>query len=179
MTSAAAPLVTLRRHAAEAPWSLGELAALIDTLLASAGAAPERPTSERTVRYYVAQQVVQPPFGRGPASTWGYVHLVELLAARLAQQDGDPLQAIAARREAMPLAALEVRVADRLGAPLPPPPEPPAAVEHHGTAWRRVVVSDAVELHLRADHPLLADSRRLGAVLDGLRQATAPSPEAS
>lgn len=178
MTATAQPLVSLRSHASRAPWSLGELASLADRLLAAAGRAPDRPTSERTVRFYVSRAVVQGPFGRGPGSAWGYPHLVELLAARLAQQAGESLDTIALRRGALAPDALESWTADALGAPLPPPLEP--VQEGHDPVldeWARVVLVPGAELHLAQSHPLRRDPARLGLLLDQLRHALSPSPE--
>lgn len=174
------PLVALRRHAAGAPWALDELAGLADGLLAAAGHEPPRPTSERTVRFYVSRGVVRSPFGRGPGSTWGYPHLVELLAARLAQQDGETLDQAAERRRALDDAALEEFSASRLGRV---PLELPEGADHAdpmvtGSAWRRHVVAPGLELHLAASHPLAGDPRRLGAILEGLaREAASSAPE--
>jgi hypothetical protein len=180
MPSTAEPLVTLRRQAGNAPWSLGELAALADRLLAAAGVRPARPTTDRTVRFYVTRTVVQPPFGRGPSSAWGYPHLVELLAARLAQHDGETLDAIAARRASLSPAALERHTATRLAVPLPAPDESGGEdVSPTGIGWRRFTVSPGVELHLHDEHPMLRDPRHLGALLDGLRAETGPTPEES
>lgn len=172
------PLVALRRHAVLAPWAASDLAALADRLLAAAGHPPPRGTSERTVRFYVGRSVVRPPFGRGPGSTWGYPHLVELLAARLAQEDGESLDGVAERRRALDEAALERFVADRLGTVPLTDPAPPAREPLPVAAWHRYPVAPGVELHLAADHPLVGDSRRLGALLDGLaREAAPPAPE--
>lgn len=174
------PLVALRRHAAQAPWSVAELAALGDRLLGAAGLLPPRPTTERTVRFYVSRGVMRPPFGRGPGSAWGYPHLVELLAARLAQQEGESLEQVAERRRRCDDAALEQFTADRLGAT---PIEEPAGAEpageaSAGSAWLRHAVAPGLELHLAADHPLAGDSRRLGALLERLaREATSSAPE--
>jgi hypothetical protein len=180
MAKGAEPLVTLRRHAAGAPWAIGDLAALADRLLVSAGAKPPKPTTDRTVRFYVTRGVVQVPFGRGRASTWGYPHLVELLAARLAQLDGEALEAVTGLRTHLSLEALEQWVASRLAVPLPPPREPEVeAPAPASSRWHRFAVSDGVELHLGEHHPLLRDPRRLGAVLDGLQVATGTSSEES
>jgi hypothetical protein len=175
MPTSAIPLVTLRRQARDAPWAVGELALLADRLLSAAGHAPDRPTTDRTVRFYVSRAVVQAPFGRGPGTAWGYPHLVELLAARLAQQQGDSLDAIALRRGELTPAALEEWTARALGRALPevvPAPRPPP-----GEAWSRHAVAPGVELHLADDHPLRRDAERLGALLDHLRREVAPSPE--
>jgi len=164
----------LRRYQEAAPWRLAELVALGDELLAAADAAPDKPTTERTLRFYVSRSVVHPPYGRGAGSSWGYRHLVELLAARLAQHSGETLEAIAATREALGERALERQVAERLGpaffrprlmrdaAPAPVPPRPA------GTEWHRINVGDGVELHLAAHHPLLSDAARLGTMVSHL-----------
>ena len=180
MASSAEPLVTLRRHGADAPWAIGDLADLTDRLLAAAGAQPPQPTTDRTVRFYVTRGVVQVPFGRGRGSSWGYPHLIELLAARLAQLDGEALETIVERRLRLSAEALERHTATRLAVPLPAPVDaaPPVATPA-SVGWRRIAVADGVELHLRDQHPLLRDPRRLGIVLDGLRNATGPSSEES
>lgn len=172
-----APLVALRRHAAHAPWALDELATLADELLAATGHAPPRATTERTVRFYVSRGVVRAPFGRGPGSTWGYPHLVELLAARLAQEGGESLELVASRRLALDDPALECFTAERLGAvPSQLPGEATASPPSPGgAAWRRFTVAAGVELHLAADHPLVGDPGRLAALLDGLTRETASS----
>lgn len=175
MPTSAQPLTTLRNQAREAPWSLAELAALADRLLEAAGRAPDRPTTDRTVRFYVSRAVIQGPFGRGPGSAWGYPHLVELLAARLAQLDGESLDAIALRRAALPPAALEEWTAERLGAAVPRAVPPPTPVP--GDDWCRLAIGPGAELHLASTHPLRQDAARLGALLDHLRHEVAPSPE--
>lgn len=180
MGSTAEPLVTLRRHGGDAPWTVAELAALTDRLLTAAGARPPKPTTERTVRFYVTRGVVQVPFGRGRGSSWGYPHLIELLAARLAQQGGETLEAIVERRVRLSADALERHTANRLAVPLPAPSDPASTLPAPVSAgWRRFDVRDGVELHLQDDHPLLRDSRRLGTLLDGLREETGPSSEES
>ena len=173
-------MVTLRRHGADAPWTVGDLAALTDRLLAAAGAESAKPTTDRTVRFYVTRGVVQAPFGRGRGSSWGYPHLIELLAARLAQLDGEALGAIIARRARSSAEVLERHVATRLGVALPVPEAPVAAPEvPPHLSYHRFAVSTGVELHLQDDHPLLREPRRLGTVLDDLRAATGPSSEES
>jgi hypothetical protein len=180
MSTGAEPLVTLRRHAADAPWAVADLAALADRLLAAAGAPLPKPTTDRTLRFYVTRGVVQVPFGRGRGSTWGYPHLVEVLAARLAQLDGEGLDVVAARRASLPLDDLERRVAGRLAVPLPAPPEPVAPVDPPaGRGWQRFALGEGAELHLQDGHLLLADRHRLVRLLDGLREEIAPSPEES
>jgi hypothetical protein len=172
------PLVALRRHAADAPWAVGDLAQLADRLLAANGGNGEKALTERTVRYWVSCGVVRPPSGRGRGATWGYPHLVDLLAVRAAQRDGETLHQALTRRTALDDLSLERFVADRLGAvPLNAgvvPVDAPAA-----TRWLRYEAAPGVELHLRADHPLVGDPRRLGAVLDGLAREAGPSARES
>lgn len=173
----------LRRYQDAAPWRLAELVALGDDLLAAADAAPDKPTTERTLRFYVSRGVVHPPYGRGAGSSWGYRHLVELLAARLAQHGGETLDAIAAAREALGTRALERQVAERLGPAFFRPrlmrdaAPAPVASRPAGTEWYRIPVGDGAELHLAATHPLLADAARLSTVVShlvGLLQIRAP-----
>jgi hypothetical protein len=147
---------------------VAELAELADRLLEAAGQPPERPTTDRTVRFYVTRRVLQPPFGQGPGSAWGYPHLVELLAARLAQRAGEPLEAIATRRATLSPEALERQAAQDLGVAVPGPVDRSPPVSHPAGVARQVVVEPGVELHLAADHPLSRDDERLGTIVDRL-----------
>ncbi len=173
MTPLADALAALRDHQ-DATRTLGEVADLADRLLAAAGLAPARSTTERTVRYYVSRGLVRPPVGRGASARWEYGHLLDLLAVRIAQQDGQALEAHAATRADRTDAELEARIADRLGAvvpaPEPPPPAPPP-----GRAWCRVAMGPDAELHLAADHPLLHDPARREAALAAVRRALSSS----
>ncbi len=180
MRSHADPLVTLRRVGVAAPWTAAGLAREVDRLLRAVDSAPVRPTTERTLRFYVSRGVVQHPFGRGPAASWEYPHLVELLAARLGQQHGETLEAIAARRDTMDSELLERHTATRLGAPLPPPVEDePTPEVVPGSNWHRINVAQGVELHLVEGHPLLDHPDRLAQVVAGIRAAAGPSQEES
>lgn len=174
-------LAALRRYADDAPWSVTELAKIADQVL-TASLPGSKPTTERTVRFYVSRGVLRPPQGRGAGAFWGYPHLLELIAARIAQHDGAALDDIAAKRGATSLDAMERRVASRLATSLPSPgaglqdaPDPADIA----VGWHRLEVTDGVELHLRNGHPLLSDTRRLGVVLGDLRSAIATTPEAT
>ena len=161
------PTITALRSVGVAAHTLDALVALTERLLAAAGQSPERLTTERTVRYYVRTGVVRPPVGRGASARWEYPHLLDLLEARLAQQEGAPLERIAADRAARTDDALERRVAARLSvlSDLTPPPEehPPPTIS--GSAWHRLALAEGAELHLAVGHPLLDEPTRLGAVL--------------
>lgn len=185
MTTISDAVNALRRYQDAAPWRLGELIALADELLATMGAAPDKPTTERTLRFYVTRGVVHPPYGRGAGSSWEYRHLVELLAARLAQQGGETLDAIAAARESLGERALERHVAERLGPAFFRPrlvrdaASAPAVHRPVGTEWRRIPMGDGAELHLAAEHPLLVDTARLESVVRHLIEITHVPPQES
>lgn len=178
MTDIDGALAALRLHG-QTPSSLGELAELADRLLAAADSAPDRPTTERTVRFYVSRGVVRPPKGRGASARWEYPHLIDLLAARLAQHDGVALDEVARRRAAESDAGLERLVAERLRViadPSPAPTEVPAAPSN--SDWRRFPIGAGAELHLGTGHPLMQDQRRLKAVLGEVaRIMEIPDPE--
>jgi hypothetical protein len=158
--------ITALRAVGVAPHTLDALVVLAERLLEAAGVVPGRVTTERTVRYYVRTGVVRPPVGRGASARWEYPHLLDLLEARLAQQDGMALEQIAAARVGRDDAALERQVAARLrslGEPPVPAEDLPATLP--GAGWHRLPFAEGAELHLALGHPLLADPARLGVVL--------------
>lgn len=194
------PLATLRAYRALAPWNLHDLTILITALLETAGVRPTNPAAaarpnERTVRYYVTRGLVAAPEGRGTAATYGYRHLLQILAIKLRQMDGATLGTIGGELHALTGDVLERRVAAALGAQLPLPDrlpldpgngftggragrafeaaaEPPAEVPAAGgdVPWHRVPVGPGAELHLRADHPL-AGTADAEAVREAVRLA--------
>jgi len=119
------PLLTLREYAKLAPWNIRDLAALAGAVLDASGVTPinaaaqGRPT-DRTIRFYVASQLMTPPDGRGTAATYGYRHLLQLFAIKLRQMEGATLTSIAREFAESPGDVLEKRVAAALGnLPLP------------------------------------------------------------
>ncbi len=120
------PLANLRGYAALAPWNLHDLAGLAGALLDASGiyplnaAARARPT-ERTIRFYVAQGLVNKPEGRGTAATYNYRHLLQVLAIKLRQMEGATLEKVASEFAGLTGDVIERRVASALGAALPPP----------------------------------------------------------
>lgn len=50
--------------------------------------------SLRTVRYYVQEEIIDPPFGRGPGRHFGDRHLLQIRRARLLQDSGFDLETI-------------------------------------------------------------------------------------
>jgi MerR HTH family regulatory protein len=126
-------LTTLRGYAALAPWSLRDLAALAGAILEASSvypvnaAASARP-SERTIRFYVTRKLVSPPEGRGTAATYGYRHLLQVVAIKLQQMEGATLETLVTELGGLPGDVVERRVAGALGSRLPPPDQLPLAV---------------------------------------------------
>jgi hypothetical protein len=132
MTSADA-LTTLRQYAALAPWSLRDLSALAGAILEASSVYPvnaassARP-SERTIRFYVTRKLVSPPEGRGTAATYGYRHLLQVVAIKLQQMEGATLETLVRELAGLPGDVVERRVAAALGSRLPPPEQLPLTV---------------------------------------------------
>ena len=126
-------LTTLRQYAALAPWSLRDLAILAGAILEASSvypvnaAASARP-SERTIRFYVTRKLVSPPEGRGTAATYGYRHLLQVVAIKLQQMEGATLETLVTELGGLPGDVVERRVAGALGSRLPPPDQLPLTV---------------------------------------------------
>ncbi len=198
---AADALTTLRQYAALAPWSLRDLAALAGAILEASSvypvnaAASARP-SERTIRFYVTRKLVSPPEGRGTAATYGYRHLLQVLAIKLQQMEGATLDHLMKELAGLPGDVVERRVAGALGSRLPPPDQLPLAVPEGAPrgkvgralqAWasaaesapsrrgrghlcRRVPLGAGAELLLDERHPLY-EALDDEAIAEALRQA--------
>jgi DNA-binding transcriptional MerR regulator len=102
--------------------------------------------SRRTVRYYVQEGLLPPPFGVGRGNHYGPEHLDRLLRVKSMQEAGETLDGIRA--------ALEGKRAHRQQVQ-------PAAEESplHRTAWRRIQLASGVELHLAASARLPSEGR--------------------
>ncbi|OGT96416.1 MAG: hypothetical protein A3I79_03620 [Gemmatimonadetes bacterium RIFCSPLOWO2_02_FULL_71_11] len=131
------PLIALREYAKLAPWNIRDLAALSGGILDASGVTPinaaaqSRP-SDRTIRFYVTRHLMSPPDGRGTAATYGYRHLLQLLAIKLRQMEGATLTAITRELAEAPGDVLEKRVASALGS-IPAPEQ----LEFHSRAAPR------------------------------------------
>ncbi len=195
------PLVNLREYRHLAPWSLRDLASLTAAILDAGAVRPINAVasahpSERTIRFYVARNLVTAPDGRGTAAVYSYRHLLEVLAIKLRQMEGATLATIASELAAVTGDVIERRVAAALGPTLPSPASLPLFAEDHqprGRAgqllgaqatlttrqaaapgaqnWRRVSVSDGLELHVREDHPLAAREDLRDTMADAVRLA--------
>ncbi len=191
-------LGALRDLRQDAPWNLRDLVATAAAILEHAGVRPVNAAasdapSERTVRFYVSRGLIAPPDGRGPAATYSYRHLLQVLAVKLRQMEGATLDLIARELSEMTGDVIERRVAAALG---PGPAqgrqwrvggagrafqarmrvtseregELPAAPSN---AWRRIPVGPGAELHLSLDHPLADGPDRSAEIVDGVRTALA------
>jgi DNA-binding transcriptional MerR regulator len=154
---AESPVPLLRAHARQAPWNARGLAAHATSLVDSAGmrptnAAARAALSARGVRFYVASGLLDRPDGRGTAATYGYRHLLQLLAIKIRQREGQTLDVIKRELSEQAGDALERRVAQALAptltmhAPATAPDDDAPAV-----SWRRVTVANGIEIHVRDD----------------------------
>ncbi|MCC7194477.1 MAG: MerR family transcriptional regulator [Gemmatimonadaceae bacterium] len=168
----------LRAHARQAPWNARGLAAHVTALIDAAGIRPTNASaraipSARAVRFYVATGLMDHPEGRGTAATYHYRHLLQLLAIKIRQREGRTLDGIRAELSGLAGDALERRVAAALGPALeiaavagqPDPMDQP-------TNWRRIVVSDGIEVTVRGDLPA-ASPATLIAMREAIRAAIA------
>ena len=178
------PLERLREYRALAPWSLRDLATLSSGILRASRVSPVSRAArslpnQRTIRFYVAQGLVAPPDGKGPAATYAYRHLLTVLAIKLRQMEGAALATIATDLSATTGDTLERRVATALGTALPAPdrldlsgtgapargragrilgtesPTPRRSTLHtSATTWHRILIEPNIELHVADVHPL-------------------------
>lgn len=199
------PLQTLRSYHALAPWGLRDLSALSGTLLEAAAVVPlnaaarTRP-SERTIRFYVARGLVEPPDGRGTAAVYRYRHLLQVLAIKLRQMEGASLDQVGLEFADQTGDALERRVAAALGPGIPSPDElgplgagrgprgrtaralrptpepgrapsgPPAG---RSLLVRRLAVVPGIELTIDVTHPLFPQSASDDSVIEVVSEALA------
>ncbi|WP_337170090.1 MerR family transcriptional regulator [Gemmatimonas aurantiaca] len=127
--------------------------------------------SARAVRFYVANGLLDRPEGAGTAATYGYRHLLQLLAIKIRQREGQTLESIKAEMRETTGDALERRVAASLAPALSLQMD--AGTMRAGSAvasWRRVIVAEGVELHVRDDSPAAEDDT-LVALRDSLRRS--------
>jgi DNA-binding transcriptional MerR regulator len=148
----------LRAHARHAPWNARGLAAHVTALVDAAGVRPTNASaraapSARAVRFYVASGLLEHPEGAGTSATYGYRHFLQLLAIKIRQREGATLEAIKSEMRDVTGDALERRVATSLAAALGATGNTLAQNEDETepAPWRRMVVADGVELHVRSD----------------------------
>jgi len=166
----------LRAHSRHAPWNARGLAAHATALVDAAGMRPTNASaraapSARAVRFYVANGLLDHPMGRGTAATYHYRHLLQLLSIKIRQREGQTLDAIKAELTGATGDALEKRVAQSLAPALVSGADHAVSNDDAPAAsWRRVVVADGIELHVRDDSPA-ARSDAVAAMREAVRAA--------
>ena len=151
------PVAQLRVHAKQAPWNARGLAAHATALVDAAGVKPTNAAARaaltaRAVRFYVANGLLGRPDGRGTAATYGYRHLLQLLAIKIRQREGQTLDVIKRELAEQTGDALERRVAQVLAPALATRTDALVVDDDaNPVAWRRVIVMSGVELHVRED----------------------------
>ncbi len=155
--SDSAPVSLLRAHARHAPWNARGLAAHATSLVDAAGMRPTNTSaratpSARAIRFYVANGLLDHPEGKGTAATYHYRHLLQLLAIKIRQREGQTLDVIKGELAELHGDQLERRVASSLAPALGTGAD--LQVRHDDDApamWRRLTVADGIELHVRED----------------------------
>ena len=118
---AESPIALLRAHARHAPWNARGLAAHVTALVDAAGVRPTNASaraapSARSIRFYVANGLLERPEGTGTAATYNYRHFLQLLAIKIRQREGVTLETIKKEMKDVTGDALERRVATSLAA---------------------------------------------------------------
>jgi hypothetical protein len=96
---AESPVALLRTHSRHAPWNARGLAAHVTALVDAAGIRPTNASarvapSARSVRFYVANGLLDRPEGTGTSATYNYRHFLQLLAIKIRQREGATLETI-------------------------------------------------------------------------------------
>jgi DNA-binding transcriptional MerR regulator len=170
------PVALLRAHARHAPWNARGLAAHATSLVDAAGMRPTNASaratpSARAIRFYVASGLLDHPEGKGTAATYHYRHLLQLLAIKIRQREGQTLDVIKTEMHGVTGDLLEKRVAQSLAPALGAGAD--HSVAHDGDApesWRRIGVADGIELSVRHDSPAATDDA-LVAIREAVRAA--------
>src|SRR4051812_36404965 len=157
------PISLLRAHARHAPWNARGLAAHVTALVDAAGMRPTNASarvapSARSIRFYVANGLLDRPEGTGTAATYNYPHFLQLLAIKIRQREGSTLEVIKSELHELTGDALERRVATALA----PAPGVRAAAgvpsgDEHPPRGRRVRGAEGMEILVRDDSPAARD----------------------
>ena len=172
----ASPVALLRAHSRHAPWNARGLAAHATSLVDAAGLRPTNASaraapSARAIRFYVATGLLDHPDGKGTAATYHYRHLLQLLAIKIRQREGQTLDTIKTELAGVTGDLLEKHVAQSLAPALGVGAE--TAVAHDGDlpiSWRRIGVADGVELNVRHDSPAAGEDAVI-AIREAVRAA--------
>jgi len=172
------PVALLRAHARHAPWNARGLAAHVTAVVDAAGMRPTNASaraapSARSIRFYVANGLLDRPEGTGTAATYNYRHFLQLLAIKIRQREGVTLDAIKSELKELTGDALERRVATALATTMGSTPVDTRARggdDDQTLSWRRLAVVDGVEIHVRDDSPAARDEA-LVAMREAVRAA--------
>ena len=143
---------------------------------------------ERTIRYYLAEGLIQTPEEKqGTASVFSYLHLLQLLTVKKLQAEHLPIRKIrelvAGKGEPELETLLGVRgpsgkkteakrYLESLLAPAPsaPPMEtaaaPPQQLDASPHSWQRVEIEPGLELHVRSDYAPPATTGKTRSLLE-------------
>jgi DNA-binding transcriptional MerR regulator len=173
---AESPVHLLRLHSRHAPFNARGLAAHATALVDAAGVRPTNASaraapSARAVRFYVANGLLDRPDGAGTSATYNYRHLLQLLAIKIRQREGQTLESIKREMKEVSGDALERRVATSLAPALMTDNGASARVpDDRPATWRRLPVADGIELHVRDDSPAAREDALL-AMREAVRAA--------
>jgi hypothetical protein len=104
------------------------------------------------VRFYVSHGLLDRPEGAGTAATYGYRHFLQLLAIKIRQREGQTLESIKREMKDVTGDALERRIAQSLAPALVTGSLAPNRAEDESASnWRRMQVSDGIEIVVRSD----------------------------
>ena len=178
MAESPSPVQRLRQHARHAPWNARGLAAHVTALVDAAGMRPTNASaraapSARSVRFYVANGLLDRPEGTGTAATYNYRHFLQLLAIKIRQREGQTLDAIKAEMKEVTGDALERRIAQSLAPALGldgGAATRRTAEDDRTASWRRLSVADGIEIHVR-DDSIAATDEALLAIREAVRAA--------
>src|SRR3954451_10193104 len=117
------PISLLRAHARHAPWNARGLAAHVTALVDAAGMRPTNASarvapSAPSIRFYVANGLLDRPEGTGTAATYNYRPFLQLLAIKIRQREGSTLETIKHEMKDVTGDSLERRVATSLASAL-------------------------------------------------------------
>ena len=176
---------------------LPEFARVSEQILAEMGLEQERGTvtsvpDERTIRYYMAEGLIQTPGERqGTASVFGYLNLLQLLTVKKLQAEHLPIRKIRELVAGKSEPELEIMLGVRgsgggkteakqyletllASAPSRPPsqamdaapPQSPVQANAHSHSWQRVEIEPGLELHIRSDYAPPATGSRTKSLLE-------------
>jgi DNA-binding transcriptional MerR regulator len=174
---AESPVHLLRAHARHAPWNARGLAAHVTALVDAAGLRPTNASarsapSARSVRFYVANGLLDRPEGTGTSATYNYRHFLQLLGIKIRQREGQTLESIKREMQGVAGDTLERRVAQSLAPALGVGADTVARADDGAAplAWRRLAVADGIEVHVRDDSPAAREDAMV-AIREAVRAA--------